>query len=348
VYTFHNNLTCSFGRFRSSSEATTSATIPVQPHMQEGVKMLCNACGRSTPRVGSGKLLACSNCNKVVYCSRECQRLNRVEHKPNCKADTAQHHEFYIRHDEQQVLNNLNITVHGRELLNHAHLLELQKHLAGMDVIFQQLMVDNLAARYKCRYKKFLRVGDHLGAAMALNARAVVFMCGGRLMQAKQDVDRCDAHMQQFLDGPRLDLDEAARHSLHLTCSWISLNKQSIDNQVLCNANALEWRVVRTLPMDVHACKRMLVLADNIVKEQALWENLGDWDRCWTMDMSIITIVKTFISNQNTRLGNEFDCLRVLEERTTHALQLLDNHRGDMSDNPREEQTVREIVAILG
>uniref|UniRef100_A0A6B2LKR4 MYND-type domain-containing protein n=1 Tax=Arcella intermedia TaxID=1963864 RepID=A0A6B2LKR4_9EUKA len=50
-----------------------------QPKETPKVALLCQTCKSSS------NLKQCGNCFKVAYCSRECQRIDWVHHKPICK-----------------------------------------------------------------------------------------------------------------------------------------------------------------------------------------------------------------------------------------------------------------------
>ena len=55
------------------------------------LSLCCANCGKGEE--SSGELKLCTACRMVKYCSRDCQKANRRQHKKECKKRAAELHD---------------------------------------------------------------------------------------------------------------------------------------------------------------------------------------------------------------------------------------------------------------
>ena len=87
IFYVDNGLAC-FSTYTISSAIIKKAMNTFNSRLEE--KYICNGC-----KIISLKLKICTGCNKVLYCSRECQKKDWKEHKKICKKDWKEHKKIY-------------------------------------------------------------------------------------------------------------------------------------------------------------------------------------------------------------------------------------------------------------
>lgn len=303
------------------------------------VVVACHGCGRRDPAPASGfRTLRPCACSKVLYCSSACRQGDRDAHKPYCAPATAMPVMWQVKVDdagEGFAVNVSGVETPGMDDPDPRDFEAQQRALAGLSGVPLADAVDKLARRCKGVYSECASRGDTIGEAVARNARAIAYMRDNRIVQAKQQLDMCEALVAQFAraNGAAAFTDEEKRaHTVH-TAS-ISFNAASVNAQVLCEENFVDSQGVAVLPRGAERRERSWLLANRIVRELQLWVQLKEWDRCVGLNVAAIGFVAT---DAPTREARSF-----MLGCATHAMELLRDHREEIETDWRgEEQRLR-------
>lgn len=318
---------------------TPGAPRAAAPQGGASVVVACQGCGRRDL-----KLLPCA-CNTALYCSKACQRSHRSEHKPYCTPATAKPLMWQVAVDDANECVVFDVG-HVQRLdvsdPDPDDLAAQQRELQQLSGVLLKAAVDKMARRCKGVFRKCQSSGDTFGEAVARNARAVAYLRDNRVLQAKQDLDKCELLMAKF------ETDEGAAafttveqvRTLSVQTASIRLNVASVNAQVLCNENFVDSQNIARLPRGDDRRERSRVLAQRIVREVGFREVLGEWDRCADLDFAAIGFVVA-----DDPAGA---CRPFMRHCAAHAMALLRDHRAEIADWREQEHRCRTLIEQWG
>lgn len=284
------------------------------------------------------KLMGCSKCQLVLYCSPECQLADWPKHRKTCSISTGMGELRNVRRFEptpgnstkdknQTVIDNLNYIFHELAIDSRA------------------AAVESLVGEIKEQRSIYNSEGNLLGKSQSYLALVLVYLKDNRFTDSKSAMKRCveTVHaMDLEIAAGLVSVNADTITELKLAIEW---NHNVIDSALLKSQNDSNYQQIQLMPHGLSRNDSTNSLIKELFTEQNLFLKQQNYDQCIIIDFRCVELA-TYVSVHADDDQARSRALKIARNRIKHAGDLIDKHEHLIKGAVKESyELLRNTVA---
>ena len=271
-------------------------------------KKSCAKCGKST-----GSLHGCSQCRRVLYCGRECQRSDWPKHKQTCKLNAsavvfksmADHQESPENTVDQAVIQGINY---------------IFDELTGSD---KQDAITAMIQKTKDERRTKKSSQDLLGVAQNYMTMCLIYLKMKYNTDAKDQIDKCACYVkriEELMVNDPVALNDPVLQRLKVSLEW---NRMVIDTDLMKVDNESKKQDVQLMVMGPERRESTYALVEKLLQQQKNCMQLKDFNQCFLIQLDCITLSQEI---DNEESGNVDKTRELIRNTMAHSQSMILEH----------------------